>query len=212
MFTSSRQVDITIELGDSYYMRRGFTLIEVLTVIAIIGILASLGAYTYATALTRSRDSQRIADLQFIRNGLEQFYVDNRSYPVFQDPPPLNPEATWQLEQLGGGTCQVSKKFLAPKYLGQIPQDPTDKFNIQGNCAMDAKGQYLYFGLPKSSSKIGFYLMARMERSQNVNYDSTKVILTDYSGLSLDFCDQTQFQSNPTNCSQNYFVTNSKNN
>ncbi|MCR4278065.1 MAG: prepilin-type N-terminal cleavage/methylation domain-containing protein [Candidatus Berkelbacteria bacterium] len=136
-------------------MRRSFTLIEVLTVIAIIGILASLGAYTYAASLTRSRDSQRIADLQFIRNGLEQFYVDNRGYPLFDADKNL-PQASWQLED--SYACHIiTKKYLAPKYLANVPQDPSSKFSINsGDCAPSAYGQYLYYGLPKATSKTGF--------------------------------------------------------
>ena len=84
-------------------MKRAFTLTEVLTVIVIIGILATLGSYTYATAQVRSRDSQRIADLEFIGNGLEQFYLDNRSYPIFDSSQNL-PQAIWQLES--GYGCQ----------------------------------------------------------------------------------------------------------
>ena len=198
-------------------MRRGFTLIEVLTVIAIIGILASLGAYTYATALTRSRDSQRIADLQFIRNGLEQFYVDKRSYPNF-DTNHILPQATWQLEKLGGGSCQSKSEgqFLAPKYMTQVPQDPTNKYSAPSDCNSGATsfGQYLYYAVPKPTGKEGFYLMARMERIQNVNYVGQIDKLSDYEsdGFLPTFCDSNGFGDDPTNCSQNYFVTNSRNN
>lgn len=194
-------------------MRRSFTLIEVLTVMAIIGILASLGAYTYAASLTRSRDSQRIADLQLIRNSLEQYYVDNRSYPIFRGLD-SQPEATFQLEKLDN-TCQPGDKFLAPKYLGQIPQDPSYKFNIGGGCEMYSKGQYLYYGLPKGSSKTGFYLMALMERAQNVNYTTAVgAVLTNPPNnyVASNFCDFGQFTASPTGCFQNYFVTNSINN
>ena len=192
--------------------RRSFTLIEVLTVIAIIGILASLGAYTYAATLTRSRDSQRIADLQFIRNGLEQFYLDHRTFPQFEGNGEL-PQASWQLES--GYNCQTKplSQFLAPKYLAQIPQDPSAKFtDPSSGCNAEARGQYLYFGIPKDSSKVGYYLLARMERLQNINYSTNAVDLADYFELSLNFCDSGQFQANPTGCSQNAFVTNSKNN
>lgn len=197
-------------------MRRGFTLIEVLTVMAIIGILVSLGAYTYAAALTRSRDNQRIADLQFIRNGLEQFYLDNRGYPIFDSSRNL-PQASWQLE--ANYSCQSAseRKYLAPKYLNNIPQDPSAKFSISsGDCAPSAFGQYLYYGLPKASSKTGFYLMARMERIQNMNYEPNVGSILDnppneYPDLPF-FCTAEDFPNNPTACSQNAFVTNSKNN
>ena len=81
---------------------------------------------------------------------------------------------------------------------------------------MYSKGQYLYFGLPKENSKSGFYLMALMERAQNVNYttevgDVLRNQLNNYAGTS-NFCDLDQFTASPSGCFQNYFVTNSKNN
>lgn len=62
--------------------RFGFTLLELLIVIAIIGVLASLAAVSYSSAQKRARDSQRQADLKAIQNALEQYYADHDgNYP-----------------------------------------------------------------------------------------------------------------------------------
>jgi general secretion pathway protein G len=62
--------------------RAGFTLLELLIVIAIIGVLASLVAVSYSSAQRRARDSQRQSDLKAIQNALEQYYADNDgNYP-----------------------------------------------------------------------------------------------------------------------------------
>ncbi len=62
--------------------RSGFTLLELLIVVAIIGVLASLAAVSYSSAQRRARDSQRQSDLKAIQNALEQYYADHDgNYP-----------------------------------------------------------------------------------------------------------------------------------
>ena len=58
---------------------RGFTLLELLVVISIIGILISMGAVAFSTAQRKSRDAKRRADMQQIQKGFEQYYADNGS-------------------------------------------------------------------------------------------------------------------------------------
>lgn len=50
----------------------GFTLIELMVVIVIIGILATLGLVTYRNALIRARDSKAMGDVKDIIAALEQ--------------------------------------------------------------------------------------------------------------------------------------------
>jgi type IV pilus assembly protein PilE len=59
---------------------RGFTLIEVMIVVAVIGILGAIAYPSYTDYVRRSRISEATGDLAATRVRLEQFYQDNRNY------------------------------------------------------------------------------------------------------------------------------------
>lgn len=62
-------------------MRKGFTLIEMLIVIAIIGILASMVLVGLGPVQRQGRDSRRISDLRQVQNALELYYNKCGFYP-----------------------------------------------------------------------------------------------------------------------------------
>ena len=74
--------------GFTAVLRRvhGFTLLELLVTITIIGILASIGLGNYMRSIRRGKDSRRMADLKQLQNALEQYYTtEGSSYPVITD-------------------------------------------------------------------------------------------------------------------------------
>ncbi len=61
---------------------KGFTLIEVLIVVGIIGLLASVVLSGLGSVRSRGRDARRVADLRQVQQGLELYYTRNQSYPT----------------------------------------------------------------------------------------------------------------------------------
>ena len=60
---------------------RGFTLVELLIVIVVVAILASISLVAYNGIQDRARDSQRAQDMASIRKALEIYYIENGAYP-----------------------------------------------------------------------------------------------------------------------------------
>lgn len=65
----------------------GFTLLEVLVVIAVFMILASIILSSMATAKARARDVRRKEDLNEIRKALELYQSDNQEFPGISGTP-----------------------------------------------------------------------------------------------------------------------------
>lgn len=101
----------------------GFTLLELLVVISIIGILMALGVVAYSTAQKRGRDAQRRGDLKAISSALEQYYAATGGYPV-------------------SNSCSGIATAMGTDYLpGGAPTDP--KQNYSYTCNSSSSSYYL---------------------------------------------------------------------
>jgi prepilin-type N-terminal cleavage/methylation domain-containing protein len=64
---------------------RGFTMIELLIVLVIIGVLATLGGSSYVKSLSRGRDARRIEDMKTVQKGFELYYSRHGKYGITAD-------------------------------------------------------------------------------------------------------------------------------
>jgi len=101
----------------------GFTLVELLVVISIIGILATLLLANYSSTRERARDAQRKSDLRNIQTALRMFYNDFNRYP--------SSNSSGQIVGCGNGgnaVCNWGETFSAgitnAVYMNVLPRDP----------------------------------------------------------------------------------------
>lgn len=115
---------------------KGFTIVELLIVIVVIGILATLVIVTFANVQKKGRDSQRQTDVNAITSQVEAFYAQYGYYPTVTD---LN-TASFRTTYMKG---------LDPEAL----KDPKGaSTNIDGATATATKYQYLATGASACSN------------------------------------------------------------
>lgn len=67
--------------GGRRFDKRGFTLIELIVVMAIVALLVSVAAPRYFASLERARENSMRSSLQVMRHALDQFAADRGRYP-----------------------------------------------------------------------------------------------------------------------------------
>jgi len=138
----------------------GFTLVELLVVIVLLGIMAVLGLGNYTTSLRRSRDNQRKSNLRAIATALEAYNSDNKLFPLSSSEDLILGCA--EIGQVANQPCEWGEKWSDPKgtiYMPQIGKDPS------------TTQQYVYV----SADGTQYQLYAHLENPEDAGIDASIV-------------------------------------
>ena len=111
-----------LRVGFIKNISRGFTLIEVLVVIAIISILAGVIAVNSAESNQKARDEKRQADLRALQSAIEMYKNKYGRYPAG-----CNSVGSWSGQPGSGYDCGSGTEYivgLAPEFIPVLPKDP----------------------------------------------------------------------------------------
>lgn len=89
-------------------MKRGFTLLELILVVAIVALLSVLGAVSVSAQRKKANDAKRRTDIHELQVALEGYYTDHGRYPD-------------QLPAAGQPLVSVDGQTV---YLRSVPRDP----------------------------------------------------------------------------------------
>lgn len=136
--------------------QKGFTLIELIIAVVIIGILTTVATVNYEKVRAKSRDSKRKKDIASIAMAIDAYYTVEKKYPditqaYYYVDPDTNPP-NWQPE--------ISSALLP--YLNPLPIETGpnfgDHYTIDNPCDYGTTRNYIYFPDPG-----GYLLAARLE-------------------------------------------------
>lgn len=119
--------------------KEGFTIVELLIVIVVIGILAGLVITTYSGIQQKARNTERQTDLKAVQGQLEAYYATNGYYPANSTTNGL------------GTSSSENVTFIQANMKGLDPEALRDPSATAGNYAMATtatSNEYAYVATP----------------------------------------------------------------
>ncbi|WKZ29393.1 MAG: type II secretion system protein [Patescibacteria group bacterium] len=167
---------------------RGFTLVELLIVIAVIGLLAMIAIVSLGSSRARSRDTKRASDLAQIKKALDLSYEPGSGYPLAGAPIVIGTATTDVLCERAGATgfkpdqtpanCDANRVFM-----GLVPANPSPGGTSYMYQSTDALGASC-----ATAPCNGYCLQATLESGVGSSGLSAGAIIATQSGLRNGTC------------------------
>lgn len=146
---------------------KGFTIVELLIVIVVIGILAAITIVAYNGITKRASDTQRRSDVQSIAKALELYYIDNNRYPAGSGSTTIN--SSWST------TADASWQNLATALQPYSAKLQTDPISSPAVPVTGSSGyNYAYYANNSSFCGVGagkmYILVYRLENGPQENH------------------------------------------
>lgn len=103
----------------------GFTLLELIIVIVIIGVLSTLGLTHYASIREKALDKEAISNLKLIKAAARVYRMETGSYPVLLSPQDINSNLTLALPTVDSGGkwyyttnngCSAARRYITGSF------------------------------------------------------------------------------------------------
>lgn len=145
--------------------KAGFTLLEMMIVIAIITIMTVTISSNFLTAQKRARDARRRADAVTLQSALELYNNSNNAYPVLAT---ATTSDVWNV-----GTNTLYTALVTGQYASSLPVDPVNA------------GNYVYSYISSSGTQYCIKVRQELDPSQYPNWG------TDVNGWFIKYGDTT---------------------
>ncbi len=134
--------------------KKGFTLIEILVVIAIIGVLSSVVLASLNTARKKARDTIRMADMKTIYTMLVQYQMEYGGIPrtiIYSD----SNSGGWDYSSQPVGAPTFMNFLVTSGITTKVPVDPIN--NMTGDSSPAGTFGYKYYCYSGSGLALGYY-------------------------------------------------------
>lgn len=131
---------------------RGFTLLEMLIVIGIIALLSSVALVSMSSSREKTRDAQRLSDMDQIRKALLLYKEANGTFPVNNDTGDCPGAGAWDVSYSGDKFIDALYPATGTKYFTSTPKDPLAPDSVSGCGTKGTTNLYFYYRFSGATS------------------------------------------------------------